>query len=224
MPIYDDFSSAALDLSLWNAVRPSRGFERGALPLDGEPGLCRMRLLPRDGGSDEVLESVLVSTRTWDIGRDPLYFSSTLAVAAEGNEGAACAAFGVFDAQGGTVIGVASTGERLLGVARESGDPLAPLADGALEFTDLGVITAPLRRHDVKIEYDPARRVARWYVDEVLQLYREVPFDPHELTCAFGLLPLRALDSADAPVSLLAQWGPIQYEEESEIEPDPLLA
>jgi hypothetical protein len=80
-----------------------------------------------------------------------------------------------------------------------------------------------MRRHDVKIEYDPQRRIARWYVDEVMRLYREVPFDPRQFTCAFGLLPLRTVEGGAAP-TITAAFGPIQYTDESELEPDPFYS
>ena len=221
MPIYDDFSARELDANLWTAVIPAEGFAGSKLKVELERGEICLCLAPQR--SDHKAQTVMLSTRTFEVGRDPLDFSTTIAAEATDEECAACAAFGVFDANGGTVIGIASTGTRLLAVARESGDPLAPLADGALEFSDLGVQTTPMRRHDVKIEYDPQRHVARWYVDEEMRLYREVPFDPRELTCAFGVLPLRPPLPGDK-VQLTAAWGPIQYQDESELEPDPFYS
>jgi hypothetical protein len=220
MPIYDDFSAPELDANLWRPVVPGSGVGGAALTIELERGACCLRLVPEAGATQPP--TVLVSTRTWLIGRDPMAFSTTLAALVEGS--VVSAAFGVFDAAGGTVIGFALAGERLLAVARESGDPLAPLATGALEFSELPVAADPLRRHDLKIEYDPQRRIARWYVDEVMQLYREVPFDPRELTCAFGLLPLQAADGPGAAAAITALWGPIQYRDDSELEPDPFYA
>jgi hypothetical protein len=222
MPIYDDFSASELDQQLWNAVVPGSGIGAGRLDLHLERGECCLCLDPLAQGASGPA-SVFLSTRTWPIGRDPMAFSTTLAVAAE-DGGPGSAGFGVFDATGGTVIGFAVTGHHILAVARESGDPLAPLSTGALEFSDLAVSTEPLRRHDLKIEYDPQRRIARWYVDAVMQLYREVPFDPHELTCAFGILPLRQVDPGAPAPQINATWGQIQYQDEGELEPDPLLA
>lgn len=221
MPIYDDFSAPAIDARLWTPLAPSTGFSGATLKVELRRGECCLCLAPLHRDS-APLQSVMLSTRTWEVGREPLDFSTV--IAAEGAaDGPACAAFGIFDANGGTVLGIAATGSRLLAIARESGDPLAPLAYGALEFSELGVFTQPMRRHDVKIEYDPQRRIARWYVDEVMQLYREVPFDPRTLTCAFGVLPLRPLQAGDTPM-INAAWGPIQYTDESELEPDPFFS
>ena len=221
MPIYDDFSAPGIDAKLWTPLAPSIGFGRASLKIELARGECCFCLTPLHDDAAPP-QSVMLSTRTWDVGREPLDFSTVIA-AQSGTDGPACAAFGIFDANGGTVLGIAATGSRLLAVARESGDPLAPLENGALEFTDLGIVTVPLRRHDIKIEYDPQRRIARWYVDEVMRLYREVPFDPRELTCAFGLLPLRSA-GPEGSSSIMAVWGPIQYTDESELEPDPFFS
>jgi hypothetical protein len=221
MPIYDDFSAPALDTQLWTALAPSVGFINAALKVELRQNECRLSVEPAKNGSAPI-QPVMLSMRSWDVGREPLQFSTVISADADA-EGPACAAFGIFEANGGTVLGIAATGTRLFAVARESGDPLAPLQKGALEFTDLGVVTLPMRRHDVKIEYDPQRRIARWYVDEVMQLYREVPFDPRVLTCAFGVLPLRAIEAGDE-ARISAAWGPIQYSDEGELEPDPFLS
>ena len=219
VPIYDDFGAGQLDERLWRAIRSeTAGFAAGsALRLDCQRGACRLDL--RGGRGGEAPATVLAATRTWEVGRDALSFSTTVEAAAAGAEDA-CAAFGVFDPAGGTVIGIAATGSRLIAIARDSGLGLLPTADGALEYTDLPVRTEPQRRHDLKVEYDPARHIARWYIDEVMQLYREVPFDPRELTCGFGLLALRPA----AQVQISATWGPIQYEDEGELDPDPFFA
>jgi hypothetical protein len=222
MPIYDDFSAAQLDTTLWTAVVPGAGFELATLKVELEHGECTLSMSSLKAEAAKA-QTVFLSTRTWEVGRDPLDFSTIIAAETAG-DGPACAAFGVFDAAGGTVLGIAATGTQLFAVARESGDPLAPLERGALEFSDLGVFTEPLRRHDVKIEYDPQRRIARWYVDEVLRLYREVPFDPREFTCAFGVLPLRAPEPGQPPPALTAVFGPVIYSDESELEPDPFYS
>jgi hypothetical protein len=221
MPIYDDFSAMQLDTGLWTPVVPGAGIQQAMLEIELVRGECCLCLTPAKSNADKPY-TVLLSTRTWEVRRDPLDFSTTLA--AETNaEGQVCAAFGVFDAGGGTVLGIAASGTQLLAVARETGDPLAPLANGALEFSELGVSTMAMQRHDVKIEYDPQRRIARWYVDEVMRLYREVPFDPRELTCAFGILPLREMAPGTA-AALTAVFGPIQFSDESELEPDPFYS
>jgi hypothetical protein len=209
MPIYEDFSAPELDPGRWNA-RPAAGF--GACPTQLEigctAGQCSLRLHLDPPGDEarEVPATIHISTKIWPVGREPMDFSTTMAASVKSREDA-CAAFGIIDAETGTVIGVASTGAGLIAIARSEADPLAPLSVGALEFTDLGVITSPMRRHDVRIEYDPVRRIARWYIDEVMQLYR--------------VLPLRQLGGA--PLAAYGEWGPIQYDDESELGPDPML-
>lgn len=220
MPIYDDFGAGQLDERLWRAVRSeSAGFAPGsALAIACVRGQCRLAL--RAGRGADAPATVLAAARSWEVYRDALSFSTTIEAAADGPE-LACAAFGVFEPGGGTVIGIAATGTRLIAIARETG--LVATPDGALEFSELPVRTEPGRRHDVKVEYDPARHIARWYIDEVMQLYREVPFDPRELTCGFGLLALEPA-SQTAPLAITATWGPIQFDDEGDLEPDPLQA
>jgi hypothetical protein len=221
MPIYDDFSEPELNGALWEPRRATAfAAVTGDLKLTCANGECGMELGLKDRGAG-LPATLYTASRMWQVGREPMSFSSTMASMCNvTDDNGIGVAFGVFDPDSGTIIGIAATGSSMIAIARESPDPLAPLAELALEFTDLGVLVAPLRRCDVKIEYDPIRRIARWYVDDVLRLYREVPFDPRQFTCGFGLLPLRPLGSAHAELTLRALWGPIQWEDEGELDPD----
>jgi hypothetical protein len=224
VPIYDDFSAKRFSAELWVA-RASAAFGSAECKLTGKigGGLCTLRLKSSNTGghaadTSPAPESIRLSTRSWEIGREPMSFFTTMAAEIKGS--GLCACFGVLDEASGTVLGIASTGAELIAIARSDDDPLAPLSVGALEFTELGVGSAPRRRHDVRIEYDPTRAIARWYVDDVLRLYREVLFSPRSFACGLGLLPLRDLRGEPAKLSAYGEWGAVQYSTESELEPD----
>jgi hypothetical protein len=230
--LYDDFSTPQPDPGKWVVGEIRDGdqliwrYADPNLQVRCADNRCTLEIPTFSLRHDQVPmfdnpKALYVATRSWDVAREPLTFSTTLGARMTGDaqdyrDG--FAAFNVLDFASGSVFDIVTTGERIYAIIEQLAlpgveTPVAPFT----EMIDLGVKTEPLFEHDLRIEFDPVRRMARFWVDNALQLAREVELDPRQLTLAFGIITLHPLaDGGSTSVrgqGGLGVWGAFHVED-----------
>ena len=217
MAIYDDFAGARLDERKWTIARAPLGDgsfwewrdANAVVALGG--GRCTININRFSLHNDTVQifdnpKHLYLATRSWETGGGIVRFSAKLAGEVTGDphdyrDG--FAAFNVLDFETAMVFDVITNGRHVWAIYERLFIPGATTEKEAFtEVLDLRVDTAPMREHDVAVEFDAAAARVRYFVDGEEKLVREnLPAVPKQLTTGFGLITL---------------W-PIQYEKSASI-------
>ncbi|MCH7471533.1 hypothetical protein IIA79_01075 [bacterium] len=221
MELYDGFTGGKMDPERWEVGQMVQDgqvvwtWRDRNLQVQVEAGCIELSIPVFSLYHDEVgifdnPKALYFSKKHWPIAEKPVSFKTTLAAEFSGNttdykDG--FASFHVLDFNTGTVLDVIANGNRLWAIRERLPVPgLASPVEPFIEVIDLGVESSPMQAHEVEIEYDPHTTEARWSVDGVERLRKDVPMDPREVFIALGLLTLHPQENGKS-VSCKGQGG-----------------
>ena len=222
MEIYDNFGGSALDAAKWQVAAVPLGPDEFWFYRDDnakvycEYCLCTIDIPEFSKQHNEVQifdnpKHLYLATRSWDTGKGPLSFSTTMSGRVNGDPDDyrdGFASFNVLDFASAMVFDIISNGHHLWAIYERLFIPGLTTEDEAFtEVIDLGIQTSPKDLHMLKITYHAdANRVA-YNVDGIDMLVREnIPVLVKQLTTGFGLITLHPIVNGKS-VSCKGQGG-----------------
>jgi hypothetical protein len=244
MQLYDDFSTPQPDPDKWVVAEVRNGdqllwrYEDANLKVACAQHRCSLDIPVFSSSNDQVPmfdnpKALYLSTESWDVRSQPVSFQTSIACEFSGDPDDyrdGFAAFNVLDFATGTVLDVIANGHHIWAICEQLDLPGVQTAVPPFtEVVDLQVPTAPLREHTVRIDYHPAEHWAKWYIDGVEKLHRDLKMQPERLSLAFGIITLHPLEGGHS-TSIRGQggkgmWGPFTVREAAaaEAESQPVL-